>query len=89
MDRYAGRYYLRLDVEDKTGVLAQVTEVLGRNQIGISEAVQKDPQPQRAVSLVLTTHRTTEGAVKRAVAELKQIPEIIKVITIAIVDEAK
>ena len=89
LDRYAGRYYLRLDVEDKTGVLAQVTEVLGRNQIGISEAVQKDPQPQRAVSLVLTTHRTTEGAVKRAVAELKQIPEIIKVITIAIVDEAK
>lgn len=89
LDRYSSRYYLRLDVEDKTGVLAQVTHVLGKNKIGITEAVQKDPQPQRPVSLVLTTHRTTEASIRQAVSELQQIPEIAKVITLSIVDETE
>lgn len=89
LDRYSSRYYLRLDVEDKTGVLAQVTHILGKNKIGITEAVQKDPQPQRPVSLVLTTHRTTEAAVRQAAGELRRIPEISKVITLSIVDEAE
>lgn len=89
LDRYESRYYLRLDVEDKTGVLAQVTRILGENEIGISEAIQKDPQPRRPVSLVLTTHRTSEAAIRHAVEELNQIPEIKQVVTLSIVDEAK
>lgn len=89
LDQYSSRYYLRLDVEDKNGVLACVTEALSRNQIGIVEAIQKEAQNQNPVSLVLTTHPTTEASIQKAVSQLNQIPEIKKIITISIVDEAE
>lgn len=70
------RYYLRLNVDDRPHVLADITDVLGRNQISISSVRQDETPEDRAdgdARLVIMTHRTTEGQFRAADAELKKL----------------
>ena len=67
-----GRYYLRFNVADRPGVLADIAGSLGRQGISIASVIQHEtPDAQDAsVPLVIMTHNTTEGAVTRALAEI-------------------
>ena len=72
------RYYLRFNVEDRPHVMADITDVLGRKGISIASVIQHEaPEPEEGtpagppiVPLVIMTHRTTEGQVRAAQAEL-------------------
>lgn len=70
------RYYLRLHVDDRPHVLADITDVLGRNEISIS-SVRQDETPEDQADgdarLVIMTHRTTEGRFRAADAELSKL----------------
>lgn len=70
------RYYLRMTVEDRPHVLADITDVLGRNEISIS-LVRQDETPEEnsngSASLVIMTHRTTEARLRAADMELNQL----------------
>lgn len=74
------RYYFRLDVADRPGVLAQISKVLGDNVVSISSVIQKesDLTSQTAV-LVIMTHPSQEEAVQRALKELTQLPVVNEV----------
>ena len=64
-------YYIRLDVEDKAGVLSKITGIFAKYGISIVELVQKKATGAGGkVRLVLITHKTTENLVKKAVAKL-------------------
>jgi homoserine dehydrogenase len=71
------RYYLRLNVDDKPGVLAQVSKVLGDRHISISEVIQKavDDKAQTA-EIVIMTHPAQEAAMQRALKELEHLPSV-------------
>ena len=71
------RYYLRLNVDDKPGVLAQVSKVLGDRRISISEVIQKavDDKAQTA-EIVIMTHPAQEAAMQRALKELEHLPSV-------------
>jgi len=68
-DRIHSAFYLRLTVEDKPGVLAQIAGILGSHQIGISSVIQPESHEASAVPLVLMIHDApfgrTQSAVKR------------------------
>jgi homoserine dehydrogenase len=68
------RYYLRMNVADQAGVLAQISRVLGDHMISISSAIQKlaDDVAQTA-EIVLMTHPAKEKAVQQALRELTQL----------------
>jgi len=68
------RYYFRLKVADRPGVLAQISKALGDNDISISSVIQKesDLTSQTAV-LVIMTHRAQEKAVQKALADLHSL----------------
>ncbi|MBI3467596.1 MAG: homoserine dehydrogenase [Planctomycetes bacterium] len=70
-----GRFYLRFDVEDRPGVMAEITAVLGRHGISIASIIQheSDGIQQGIVPLVIMTHKTTEGATRRAVDEIDRL----------------
>jgi homoserine dehydrogenase len=69
--KVSGRFYLRFDVEDHPGVLAQIANALGEQKISISSVLQVETEPgAAAVPLVIMTHTTTEGAAKKAWAEI-------------------
>jgi homoserine dehydrogenase len=71
------RYYLRLNVADQPGVLAQVAMVLGDHAISISSVIQKaaDSVAQTA-EIVIMTHPAREAAVQSALADLVHLPAV-------------
>ena len=68
------RYYLRLNVADQPGVLAQVAKVLGDHLISISSVIQQaaDSVAQTA-EIVIMTHPAKEAAMQQALAELEHM----------------
>ena len=75
------RYYLRLNVADKPGVLAQISKVLGDHQISISSFIQKltDSAAQTA-EIVIMTRPAQEKAMQQALDELASL-QVVKEIS--------
>jgi homoserine dehydrogenase len=71
------RYYLRLNVDDQPGVLAQVSKVLGDHRISISSVIQKaiDDRVQTA-EIVIMTHPAREAEMQQALKELERMASV-------------
>lgn len=67
-------YYLRLSVTDRPGVLADVTGIFRDAGISVHSFLQHSHQPGEGVQVVLTTHETTEGAMRHALASIGALP---------------
>jgi len=65
------RYYLRINVADRPGVLAQISRILGDHEISISSVIQKltDSEAQTA-EIVIMTHPAQEKAMQQALDEM-------------------
>ena len=67
------RYYLRLSLLDKPGVLGLVASVLGQHGISLASIVQKEPNRSgKHVSVVLLTHKAVEKNVMEALRALEE-----------------
>lgn len=70
-------YYLRLQAEDKPGVLADVTRILGDLEISIEALIQKEPAKEDgSVPVILLTHRVLEEKMDTAIARIEALPAI-------------
>ena len=80
MSEVTTRYYLRLNAPDRTGVLAQISKVLGDNSISISSVIQKesDLAAQTAI-IVIMTYPAEEQRIQKALKQLKQLPVVNEV----------
>lgn len=70
------RFYLRLFVEDRPGVLAEVSRVLANHAISIASVIQHEaPENHEGgrVPLVIMTHTALTGDFRMAVAELDRL----------------
>ncbi len=80
-DELSRRYYLRFMVADKPHVLADIADVLGRHEISIS-SVRQDETPddvdenECVARLVIMTHRTSQGRLLAAQAEIAKLPSM-------------
>ena len=70
-------YYLRMDVRDEPGVLAQVATVMARNGVSIASVIQRPAERPGAASLILTTHESTEAALRAAREQLAALPVVL------------
>jgi homoserine dehydrogenase len=70
------QYYLRLSVEDKPGVLAQVAGILGENGIGISSVIQPESHEGEAASLVLMIHDASNAQMQTALAKIEKLDSV-------------
>jgi homoserine dehydrogenase len=73
IDEIVSRYYLRLLVVDRPGVLADIARVLASRQIGISSVIQPEAQAGEITPLVLMLHDAPESQLLAAVAEIARI----------------
>lgn len=64
------KYYLRLEVADKSGTLAKVATIFGNNSISIENMMQKPLKDSKA-NLLLTTHTCIEKDILKAIKELE------------------
>jgi len=74
MEQVVTAYYLRLTVEDKPGVLARLTGILGDAGISIEAIKQKEPaEGETQVPLVMLTHEVEEGRMNQAIAAIEAL----------------
>ena len=79
-------FFLRLIVENRPGVLAEISRILAQASISISSVVQKDIAGQETASsvpdsaeLILTTHSSQRGSVLEAVAVLGESKSVLQI----------
>ncbi len=72
------RYYLRFTVADRPHVLADIADILGRNEISISSVRQDETADDNSgvARLVIMTHRTTEGRLRAADAAISKLESV-------------
>ena len=62
-----GRFYLRFNVDDRPGVMADIAGILGKHQISIASLIQHENEDESpSVPLVIMTHSAPEGAMQNA-----------------------
>ncbi len=73
-------YYLRLSVEDRSGVLADLTRILADHRISINSMMQEQDEENRA-TIIFLTHEAREGDVKAAIETIESLPFVHSSIT--------
>jgi homoserine dehydrogenase len=71
--RLESPFYLRIEVDDRAGVLAHVAERLAAHGVSVARLVQH--QLDGGAALHIVTHRAATGAVDTALAEIAALPE--------------
>jgi homoserine dehydrogenase len=69
-------YYMRLQAEDRPGVLADVTRILGDSGISIEAILQKEPVGEARATIILLTHRVVEGRMNDAIAAIEALDNV-------------
>ncbi|MCC7041995.1 MAG: homoserine dehydrogenase [Burkholderiales bacterium] len=70
-------YYLRLRVDDRPGVLADITRILADREISIDAMIQKEPpEGEHETDIILLTHRTVERNIDDAIAKIEALPTV-------------
>jgi homoserine dehydrogenase len=74
MEEVETAYYLRLQVKDKPGVLADVTRILADCSISINAMVQKEHADEEdKVNIIMLTHKTVERNVNAAIEKIQNL----------------
>jgi len=74
MDEVVTSYYLRLRVQDKPGVLADITRILADEQISIDAVIQKEPgEGEDQADLIMLTHQTREKRINAAIKKIEAL----------------
>jgi homoserine dehydrogenase len=77
MDEVQTSYYLRMRVQDKPGVLADITRILADEQISIDAVIQKEPgEGEEQTDLIMLTHQTREKRINTAIAKIEALKVI-------------
>jgi len=70
-------YYLRMRVDDRPGVLADITRILADREISIDAMIQKEPsEGEDQTDIILLTHKTVERNVDDAIAKIEALPTV-------------
>ena len=76
-DDTATKFYVRLEVDDRPGVLAQIAGAFGAADVSI-KSVWQEGEGSEAL-LLIVTHRTSERQQRAAVAAVADLPPVREV----------
>ncbi|QFR50235.1 homoserine dehydrogenase [Sulfurimonas lithotrophica] len=66
------KYYLRINVNDKTGVLAKITKIFENNNISVKTMLQKSTS-ETSANLLISTHVALESDIQKMIDELEDL----------------
>jgi homoserine dehydrogenase len=75
---HASRYYLRLQVVDKPGVVADISAILRDEAISIESLLQRGRSATDSVPLVIVTHDARADAMKRATDKIARVGAVVE-----------
>ncbi|MFA6567986.1 MAG: homoserine dehydrogenase [Victivallales bacterium] len=87
MNEIMSRYYMRIQVVDKPGVVAKISAVIGNKGISISSLRQLEGQSADNVSLLIMTHLAKEQSLNDAVSEMEKLDCVRNNITLIHVED--
>ena len=77
MDEVVTSYYLRMQVEDRPGVLADISRILADASISINAMVQREPaEGEKQVDIIMLTHQTREKSINTAIGKIEKLPVV-------------
>ena len=81
IDEVVSSYYLRVNVIDRAGVLAELTQILAREGISIEALIQKGSEREAEAEIVLLTHSVVEKRVNAAIAQIEALDSVTGAVT--------
>ena len=82
------KYYIRMNVVERPGVLAEITRVLGDLEISIAAVIQKEVDfTTLQAEIVLITNRAKESAIQQAINELAELEVVAEIGTMVRVED--
>jgi homoserine dehydrogenase len=82
MSEVTTSYYLRMQVADQPGVLADVTRILADKTISIDAMLQKEPaEGETQTDIIILTHQTQEKNIEAAIAKIEALPTVVGRVT--------
>ena len=82
MDEVVTSYYLRMQVEDRPGVLADISRILADAFISINAMVQREPAAgEKQVDIIMLTHQTREKSINTAIGKIEKLPVVTGKVT--------
>mgnify|MGYP005987082821 FL=1 len=75
-------YYLRMQAQDKAGVLANVASILSNKGINIEAIIQKEPaEGETLVPVIMLTQKVQEKIMNQAISEIEALEDITDSVT--------
>ena len=82
MSEITTSYYLRMQVEDQPGVLADITRILADSSISIDAMLQKEPaEGETKADIIIVTHQTQEKNISAAITKIGALSTIMGDVT--------
>jgi homoserine dehydrogenase len=76
LDEIVSRYYVRLDVVDRPGVLSKIAAIFAAAKIGISSVIQPEGHEGESVPLILMLHDAPNAAMRKALEKISRLPPV-------------
>jgi homoserine dehydrogenase len=71
------RYYIRLEVADRPGVLAGIASAFGDHEVSIASVIQKETDEEsQSAEIVIMTHAAREESIQRSLKMLEGLTEV-------------
>lgn len=76
-DDIRSKYYLRLRVLDKPGILAKITQLFADHSISIEAVIQR-PSETECAHLLFATHEATERSIRELISQLQVLDAVLE-----------
>ena len=74
---FESEYYLRLNVRDVSGVVADIAAVFKKHKVSIAQ--MRQDENKEIIPIVFITHKTSENAMKKAIEEIESLKNVLSV----------
>ena len=71
-----GEYYVRFEVVDRPGVVADISRILGNENVSIASMLQRSQTSGGVVPLIMTFHKSKESSVVAALNKIEQLDSV-------------
>lgn len=79
MEEVSSRFFLRVQVEDRCGVLAEMLAVFARYHVSVMQIVQKESRKEGQAEIVVITSGVREKDMNRALEELRHSQSVSEI----------
>ena len=81
LNKYSNSLYFRFEVNDKPGVLSQITQSFAKRNISVERLIQIPDHKSKKASIIIITHKTNESDANRCLKLFKINKNILKIPT--------